>query len=66
MFPREPDSGRVKSRQVVITKDANWESWKQSLLDSLDDQFKRINILNVNDIDNAISLMTKTMTDCAN
>ena len=66
MFSREPDSGRVKSRQVVITKDANWESWKQSLLDSLDDQFKRINILNVNDIDNAISLMTKTMTDCAN
>ena len=66
MFSREPDSGRVKSRQVVITKDANWESWKQSLLDSLDDQFKRINILNVNDTDNAISLMTKTMTDCAN
>ena len=48
------------------TKDANWESWKQSLLDSLDDQFKGINILNVNDIDNAISLLTKTITDCAN
>ena len=35
-------------------------------LDSLDNQFKRINILNVNDIDNAISLLTKTITDCAN
>ena len=40
------------------TKDANWESWKQSLSDSLDDQFKGMNILNVNDIDNAISLLT--------
>ena len=47
-------------------KEANWESWKQSLSDSLDDQFKGIHILNVNDIDNAISLLTKTITDCAN
>ena len=48
------------------TKDANWESWKQSILDSLDNQLKGINILNINDIDNAISLLTKTTTDCAN
>ena len=48
------------------TKDANWESWKQTLSDSLDNQFKGINILNVNDIDVAISLLTKTITDCAN
>ena len=46
------------------TEDGNWESWKQSLSDPLDDQFKGINILNVNDIDNAISLLTKTITDC--
>ena len=48
------------------TKYANWESWKQSLLDSLDDQFKGINILNKNDIDIAISPLTKTITDCTN
>ena len=48
------------------TKDADWESWKQSLLDSLDNQFKGINILNANDIDNAMSQLTKTITDCAN
>ena len=48
------------------TEDANWESWKQTPLDSLDDQFKGIIILNVNNIDNAIRLLTKTITDCAN
>ena len=48
------------------TKDANWESWTQSLSDSLDNQFKGINFLNVNEIDNAISLLTKTITNCAN
>ena len=51
---------------IKYKKDGNWESWKQSLSDPLDDQFKGINILNVNDIDNAISLLTKTITDCAN
>ena len=48
------------------TKDANWESWTQSVSDSLDKQFKGINFLNVNEIDNAISLLTKTITNCAN
>ena len=48
------------------TKDANWESWKNSLSHSLDIQFKEFNILTVNDIDNAIKLLTKAITDCAN
>ena len=48
------------------TKDANWESWKNSLSHSLDIQFKECNILKVNGIDNAIKLLTKTITDCTN
>ena len=48
------------------TKDINWESWKNSLSHSLDIQFKEFNILKINDIDNAIKLLRKTITDCAN
>ena len=65
VIPQNTNKGTSDSIKYK-TKDANWESWKNSLSHSLDIQFKEFNILKVNDIDNAIKLLTKTITDCAN
>ena len=55
----------IQSNIRFKTKDANWTLWKQSLSTMLDEKFKSTSMLEVNDIDNTISLLTETITECA-